>query len=221
MPKFTFPLLTVFFVLLGINAHTSPYKPCYLDKEKLASRSKEIAKLERADQKDRENWENKTQEERSEIATRDKLRRERIGQIFGEGCFNSAEDFNNAALIFQHGEVPDHYYQAFIWANKAVSMGQSNGKGMAAVAIDRYLVGIGKKQLFASQATMSDSKTGCICMEQVEVTFPDSERVSFGGGSLQDRINWVNQLNQGKNCIELECKRELSPSPKGTVPGFW
>ena len=52
----------------------------------------------------------------------DLIRRKRVGEIFGEGCFKTAKDYSAASLIFQHGDTPDHYYQA-LWANRAVELG--------------------------------------------------------------------------------------------------
>lgn len=99
----------------------------------------------KADQKHREDWENMTQEEREHVTINDLKRRMSIGEILGEGCFQSAKDYINAVLIFQHGDSPDHYYQAFIWSNKSAQLGNTNAKNLAAPAIDRYLVNINKK----------------------------------------------------------------------------
>lgn len=38
-----------------------------------------------------------------------------------------------------------------IWSRKTEELGDKNGKSLSALAIDRYLVSISKKQLFGSQ----------------------------------------------------------------------
>lgn len=53
--------------------------------------------------------------------------------------------------VVLHGEVADHYFQAFYFANKADIQGYKDAKWLKAAAIDRYLVSIGHKQLFATQ----------------------------------------------------------------------
>ncbi len=90
-----------------------------------------------------------------------------------------------------------------------------------ALGIDRYLVNIGKKQLFASQATKEDSAEACWCLQQVEENFPDHLRKIQAGQNLREALNWVQELNAGKNCPSQQCTKELQPSPKGSVPGFW
>jgi hypothetical protein len=78
-------------------------------------------------------------------------------------------------------------------------------------------------QLFGSQATASEKTNWCYCMEPVESTFPDTFRKEYSGASLQERLDWIASLNQGKGCSEKECSNmnALEPSPRGTVPGFW
>ncbi len=93
---------------------------------------------------------------------------------------------------------------------------------MVALGIDRYLINIGKKQLFGSQATKGDtSPDGCWCLQQVEESFPDQLRKSQTGKNLSEALEWVQELNAGKNCPSQQCTKELKPSPKGTVPGLW
>ena len=48
----------------------------------------------------------------------------------------TAQDYSAAALIYQHGVVPDHYQQAFIWSNRAIEEGDVKEKQLAALAID-------------------------------------------------------------------------------------
>ena len=74
-------------------------------------------------------------------------------EILGEGCFKSAEDYAAASLIYQHGDSPDHFFQAFIWALRAVQLGDFQQKSLVAMTVDRYLISSGKKQLFGTQAS--------------------------------------------------------------------
>ena len=146
-----------------------------------------------------------------------------------ESCFliissitvKTADDYAAASLIYQHGDTPDHYFQAFIWAMRAVELGQDGQKGLVAVTIDRYLVSIGKKQLFGSQAFASEETLGCACLEPVEMSFPETVRKEYSHMSLQDRYDWLASINTGKNCSNEMCSTVLQPSPQGTVPGFW
>ncbi len=185
-------------------------------------RSQELQSIVKADQDDRRNWQSRTADEMNEIARRDEARCKRVGEIFGEGRFSKPEDYAAAALVYQHGDTPDHFFQTYIWSKRGVDLGDSNQKRMMALGIDRYLVNIGQKQLFGSQATKPDFKPEtCWCLEQVEASFPDELRKEYVGKSYAETIDRLKELNAGKACPAKECPTALKPSPEGTVPGFW
>ena len=204
-------------------ANPSDFKSCHADKLRQEARSKELQNIVKADQDDREDFFKKTPEELQGMAHRDDERRKRVGEIFGEGCFLNAEDFAAAALVYQHGDVPEHYLQAFMWAKRAVELGDEKQKRLMGLAIDRYLVNISHKQLFASQATKTDvsNPNSCWCLQQIEPSFPDSLRKEIANKTFKEAFDWLEELNKGTNCPNIECTQELKPSPKGTVPGFW
>ncbi len=201
---------------------TGAYKPCHDDNPRQLARSQELAAIVQADQIERKDWEHKSIDQMMDVVKRDVERRKRVGEIFGEGCFSKAEDYAAAALVYQHGDTPEHFYQTFIWSKRGVELGDANQERMIALGIDRYLVNIGKKQLFGSQATIPDMKSNqCWCLQQVETNFPDKRRKEVAGKTLSEAYDWVKQLNAGKQCPTVECSAHLDPSPKGTVPGFW
>lgn len=178
-------------------------------------RSKEIQEIVHADQEDR-----KVLPLPADVILRDQKRRMRIGEIFGEGCIQSANDFSAAALVYQHGNVSEHFFQTFLWAKRATELGDSTQKRLMSFGIDRYLVSINKKQLFASQAYSMNG--GCWCLQPVEQSFPDNKRIEYTGRTLADSFKWINELNKGTACAPaIECSSALVPSPSGTVPGFW
>lgn len=215
-------IILVFFMSSCATAQTGNYISCSQDPQRLEARSKELAQIVKADQDDRKDFHLKTPEEWQEMVKHDVVRRKRVGEIFGEGCFSKAEDFSAAALVYQHGDVPEHFFQTFIWAKRAVELGDLTQQRMMALGIDRYLVNIGKKQLFGSQATKDGSDAeACWCLQQVEESFPDQIRKSQAGKNLKEALEWVQELNAGKSCPTQQCTKELKPSPKGTVPGFW
>ena len=197
-------------------------RSCQSDPSRLEARSKELEAIVAADQADRQDWAGKTPEEMQEVVQRDVARRKRVGEIFGEGCFSKAEDYAAAALVYQHGDIPDHFLQAFMWAKRAVELGDDGQRRLMAIAIDRYLVNIGHKQLFASQASKPEMKPGtCWCHQPIEPSFPDDLRKEIGGQSLKEAFGWLEELNQGTDCPNVECAQPLEPSPAGTIPGFW
>lgn len=198
------------------------YIPCLTDSDRYQTRSTELQFIKKEDQDDRVNFEKKTSREILDMGARDVVRRKRIGEIFGEGCFKSANDFSAAALVYQHGDIPDHFMQAFIWSKRAIELGDPKQKSLMALALDRYLVNTGRSQLFGSQATKTDmSSVGCWCLQTTEPSFPDSLRVEYTKRSIGESIAWVQSMNQGKDCPKAECPQRLKPTPKGSIPGFW
>ena len=198
------------------------YLPCLEQPELQKMRADELKQMLVDDQAIREKWDEMTENDIVTMLDEDLARRKRVGEILGEGCFKTPEDYMAAALIYQHGDTPDHYYQAFVWSNRAVELGDEKQKHFVALTIDRYLVSKGNKQLFGSQAFTSNLAAGCYCLQQVETSFPDARRQQFSGVSLQERYEWVSSLNQGKNCpVEIECDVPLKATPAGSVPGFW
>lgn len=203
-----------------VNTYTSQHVSCSDQPALQIARSKELKELEETDQKERENWENISEDEALKLKEHDLIRRMRVGEIFAEGCLNSAEDYIAASLIYQHGGVSDHYYQAYIWSKRAIELGDLKQKGLMALTIDRYLVSIGKKQLFGSQA-YGAYPSGCFCLQQTEMSFPDSRRKEYTGLTLQDRYDWLSSINQQSGCLTIECTTPLEPSHEGTFPGLW
>lgn len=213
-----------FFLLTGcvaIKQKDQVFSLCMFDEAKQKSRSLELSKIVAEDQKDREiDWSNS--ESLRKVELRDEQRRKRVAEIFAEGCFATAQDFANAALVYQHGVVPEHYFQAFLWAKRAMDLGDVSQRGLMQMAIDRYLVGIGHKQLYGRQAhAIDESSSPCYCLHQIEPTFTDKERTRGGGGGIVRQYAWLEKLNTGKNCPNTQCAKPLKPTPKGTIPGFW
>ena len=194
---------------------------CSRDERVQLARSEELKEMVGADQNERENFENMSEEEKFNLSKNDLKRRKRVGEIFGEGCFKTPEDYLSASLIYQHGDVLDHYFQAFVWANRALQLGDDTAKYLLALTIDRYLVSVGKKQLFGSQAYWSSDLGECFCLQQTESTFPDAKRKDYSGITLSERYEWLATLNEGKDCSIAECPINLEPTLIGSIPGFW
>ena len=60
-------------------------------------------------------------------------------------------DLERAAFIFQHGERPDDYLLAHNLATLAVSKGRETALWIASASLDRYLLSIGRAQIFGTQ----------------------------------------------------------------------
>ena len=109
---FTIAFLSLFLAPAG---RADTYRSCVEDAEKHRQRSAELNSIAAADQADREDNVLKPG-----APERDRLRRMRVGEIFGEGCMLNADDFYSGAVVYQHGDRPEHFFQTYVWATRAV-----------------------------------------------------------------------------------------------------
>jgi hypothetical protein len=181
--------------------------------------SAKIAQLRDADQAARKRM--PTVAEWPAIQAADLQRCSRVSELFAAGCLTTASDYFTAALIFQHGTVPEHYLQTILFASRAVALGDASARSLMALGADRYLVNTKHKQLFGSQSYRTEASP-CWCMPQVEPTFPDEQRVAYVGKTLEQQRERVRSTNAGLGaCAKVECDEDLQPSPQGSVPGVW
>ncbi|HVN94528.1 MAG TPA: hypothetical protein VMT38_12575 [Terracidiphilus sp.] len=87
----------------------------------------------------------------SDVRSRDAVRRAEARKLLAAGELKSAQDFHDAAFIFQHGSDPDDYLLAHILAIDAIVKGDASSRWIAAATLDRYLQAIGQKQVFGTQ----------------------------------------------------------------------
>jgi hypothetical protein len=217
-PEFAIAFASAFLsLILGSTARADTYRPCGDDAAKHMQRSAELKSIAAADQADRENNVLKPG-----ALERDRLRRMRVGEIFGEGCMLNADDFYSGAIVYQHGDRPEHFFQTYVWANRAVELGKDDARIWIALGIDRYLVNSGKKQLFATQFNKPDLKPEtCWCLEQTEAAFSDKRRKAITGRGYSDSLSYLNELNKGLKCKSKQCDKPLANNPAGSLPGVW
>jgi len=87
---------------------------------------------------------------------RDAERRQRTRALISAGEVTTAQDFHDAAFVFQHGQDADDYLFAHILAVEAVVKGDGSSKWIAASTLDRYLQAIGRSQVFGTQYSDRD-----------------------------------------------------------------
>jgi hypothetical protein len=93
-----------------------------------------------------------------EAVTRtDAERREQTRKLLAAGAPHTGKDYEEASVVFQHGDSPQDYLLAHTLAMVAVSKGNATAIWIAAATLDRYLAKIGQKQVFGTQY-FSDSK---------------------------------------------------------------
>lgn len=102
-----------------------------------------------------------------EVADRDRDRRERVDSMIAAGELQAADDYFHAAMIFQHGDKPEHYARAHELAMQATELGAIAvpSRWLAAAAKDRHLLSIGEKQWYGTQFSVRD---GCWELQPID-----------------------------------------------------
>jgi len=86
------------------------------------------------------------------VGQRDAKRLARVKELYREGKLSASSDYFHAALVLQHGSVPEDYLLAHELAVVAVRKGyQGAAAWLAAASEDRFLQSIGRKQRFGTQ----------------------------------------------------------------------
>jgi hypothetical protein len=116
---------------------------------------------------------------------RDRQRRERVGALMSSGKLRMAVDYFHAARIFQHGDTPEEAWQAHQLALKAVELGESRARWLAAAAYDRFLVYQGKAQKYGTQY-VSDGKRQRLW--DVDPQTSDEERTKWDVPPLAEQL---------------------------------
>ena len=93
------------------------------------------------------------------MAKTDAGRREKTRKLLAAGALHTAEDYEEAAFVFQHGDTAEDYLLAHTLAMVAVSKGDATAIWIASATLDRYLEKIGQKQIFGTQFS-SDAQHG-------------------------------------------------------------
>jgi len=90
----------------------------------------------------------------------DSLRLKRVQELELQGSLQHALDYYHAALVFQHGTEPHHYLKAHLLSKEAVKMDptMSKARWLNCAAEDRYLLSIGKAQVWGAQHMTTDNK---------------------------------------------------------------
>lgn len=154
----------------------------------------ELLALYKADQQDRAggaiDWQ--------AVSARDQARQQRVRELAAEGALKHSDDFLHAAMVYQHGEMPDFYRQAQLWALRAVELdpGNARARWLACAAEDRWLHRSGKAQVWGTQYI----RPGAVApwtMEPFErAAKTDAERRAMGVKTLAESAARLAEMNK-------------------------
>ncbi|MBW8875182.1 MAG: hypothetical protein JF614_09475 [Acidobacteria bacterium] len=133
----------------------------------------------------------------SVVGKRDEERRKRVLEIIAQGGAKEAADYVHAAMVLQHGQAPEDFDHANQWCLKAVELdpGYPGARWLAAAAKDRYLMNLGKPQLYGTQ--FKRDPNGPWYLWQVDPAVTDEERAKWDVPPLARAKARVDALNGG------------------------
>ena len=109
----------------------------------------------------------------------DRDRRKRTDELLASGMLTSADDYYQAAFIYQHGSDANSYLLAHTLALAAAARGHPKASWIAAATLDRYLQEIGQPQVYGTQYSTSAGEP--TTMDPYDRTLvPDALRTALG-----------------------------------------
>ena len=154
----------------------------------------ELIEIYRNDQADRQtdsiDW--------SVVSKRDSLRELRIYQLLDSNKVRTSKDYQNAAMIFQHGGDSTAYGMAVKLMRKSIELDSTANKWLLAAAIDRYLLSKDEPQIYGTQYQRlgKDEPWQLGKMDTTKVS--DAERIEYGVETLAEQREKVKQMNRKK-----------------------
>jgi hypothetical protein len=122
------------------------------------------------------------------VPPRDAERRKQVMELIAKGEIRAAEDYFNAAHVFQHGATTDDIRLAYALMTIASAMRpeRPGPRAAACSAWDRLMVRMGRPQWYGTQYTEIES-TGKFELSPVDATAAtDEDRKSLGLPSLAE-----------------------------------
>jgi hypothetical protein len=120
------------------------------------------------------------------IGPRDKARLKRVKELYRQNLLHTANDYDCAATVLQHGEVPEDFLLAHEFWVVAISKGKNDHDtlSLAAASEDRFLMNIGRPQRFGTQLRSEDN--GPIRLYPIDGGVSDELRRLMIGHSLAE-----------------------------------
>lgn len=96
------------------------------------------------------NWEDTNSFSLKKIGLKERQIRREVIEMLKKGEIRTSDDFYRAAMLFQHGTNFKSYAMAIALAAASGHLGESWGRSLYAMALDRFLLSIRQKQYFGT-----------------------------------------------------------------------
>lgn len=164
------------------------------------SNNSELTEIYQTDQSDRKDenidW--------NEVSRRDFLRQKRVYELLDLGKVRTSKDYQNAAMIFQHGRDSTAYGMAVELMRKSIELDSTVNKWLLAAAIDRHLLSKDEPQIYGTQYKKRGSEPWRLG-EMDTSKISDAERIEFGVLTLAQQQEKLKRMNR-KTLSELRAE---------------
>lgn len=135
----------------------------------------------------------------SVVSVNDRNREKRIYELIESGALKTSNDFQAAAMIFQHGMDSEAYGMAVKLMKKSVELNPNSNKWLLAAATDRYLLSIDKPQIYGTQYSKKNEEGAKWEISEMDPTqITDEERMEYGVETLDQQQEKVRVMNLTK-----------------------
>jgi hypothetical protein len=192
-------MLFLTFTCLFIIAHSHLFTASFVEAQSLARQTakdnKELKRLCAEDQSDRTPPQGKAIDW-AVVTPRDKARLKRVIELYNQDGLQTANDYDCAATVLLHGDMPEHYLLAHEFWVVAISKGKNDKDtlSLAAASEDRFLMNIGRPQRFGTQ--LRSEGNGPIQLYPVDPSVTDGLRRVMIGHSLAEVKARVVEMNK-------------------------
>jgi len=138
-----------------------------------------------------------SKEEAIALGHQDAVRRLMVRKLIDDDALHTAQDFEDAAFIFQHGMNADDYLLAHTLATIAVAKGNASALWIVTATLDRYLGKIGQSQIYGTQTHKTPS-TPWTQEPYNQTLIPSSMLKVLGVDSRTEQQKRVESLNAAK-----------------------
>jgi hypothetical protein len=130
------------------------------------------------------------------VSPRDKARLKRVKELYTQNLLQTADDYDCAATVLLHGEMPEDFLLAHEFWVVAISKGKNDKDtlALAAASEDRFLMNIGRPQRFGTQ--LRSEGNGPIELYPVDPGVTDGLRHVMIGHSLAEVKARVAEMNK-------------------------
>ena len=182
-----FKLIILILLIVSCKEQKQADVPSQIEEIEDSAELKEIYEADQADRNSGDiNW--------YEVSKRDSLRRVRVHQLLDSTKVRTARDYQNAAMVFQHGNDSTDYGMAVSLMKKAIEIDSTTSKWLLAAATDRYLLSKGEPQIYGTQyEKMGDEPWK---LSEIDTTvISDEERIRYRVETLAQQREKVKQMN--------------------------